>query len=139
MDIKDILIPESAIEAIDEGQWVDDIIGAPGLKLKVRGFSSRKVQNFRDARLRRVPRKDRDQAGNVSPEVLREISRETIIEVVLLDWNLKQNGQPIPCTKEMVRKLITPATGDRLVGYITDAAMLVDDLQNGPVEDIEKN
>lgn len=139
MDITEILIPEKAVEAVEDGVWIDDIIGAPGLKLKVRGLSSRKVQNYRDNKLRRVPRKDRDAHGNVKAEAMAQITRDTLVEVVLLDWNIKQDGKPVPFSKDTARKWIMDRTGDRLVGFVTDAALQVDDLQNETTEELEKN
>ena len=140
MDINEILIPQSAVEAIEDGVWVDDIIGAPGLKLKVRGLSSRKVQNYRDNRFRRVPRKDRDAKGNVRAEVIAQITRDTLAEAVLIDWDgIEQGGTPVPYDKELARKWITDRTGDRFVGFVTDAALQVDDMQNDSAEDLEKN
>lgn len=140
MDINEILIPETAVQAVEDGHWVDDIIGAPGLKLRVRGLSSRKVQNYRDNKLRRVARKDRDAQGNVKAEVISQITRDVLVEVVLLDWDgIKQDGKPVPYSKDLARKWLTGRTGDRLVGFVTDAALQVDDLQNETDEDLEKN
>lgn len=139
MDIKDILIPAKAVEAIEDGQWIDDIVGAPDLKLKVRGLTSRKVQNFRDSKMRRVARKDRDQQGNIKPEIMAQITREVLAEVVLLDWNITNNGKSIPFSKDMAKQWMATREGDKLVGFITDAALQVDDLQNQSTEDLEKN
>lgn len=140
MDINEILIPQAAVEAIEDGVWIDDIIGAPGLKLKVRGLSSRKVQNYRDNRYRRVPRKDRDAQGNVKTEAVSQITRDTLSEMVLLDWEgIQQNGQAVPYSKELARKWLTDRTGDRFVGLVTDAALQVDDMQNDSAEELEKN
>lgn len=140
MEIREILIPEKAIESVEDGHWVDDIIGAPGLRLKVRGLSSRKVQAYRDNRLRRVPRKDRDALGNVKAETLAQITREVLADVVLLDWDgIKDNGQPVPYSKDLARKWLLDRSGDRFVGLVTDAALQVDDLQNQTEEDLEKN
>ncbi|WP_442596297.1 hypothetical protein ACSBPU_05565 [Parapusillimonas sp. JC17] len=140
MDINEILIPEQAIESVEDGHWIDDIIGAPTLKLKVRGLSSRKVQNYRDNKFRRVARKDRDAQGNIKAEVLSQITRDTLVEVVLLDWDgIKENGKPVPYSKDLARKWLTSRNGDRLVGFVTDAALQVDDLQNETTEELEKN
>lgn len=139
MELNEILIPKKAVETIEEGHWVEDIIGAPGLKLKVRGLSARKVQNYRDNKLRRVPRKDRDPQGNVKAEVLSRITREVLADVVLLDWNIKKGGKPVPFSRELAEQWLHDRTGDRLVGFVTDAALQVDDLQNETEELIEKN
>lgn len=139
MDINEILISEKAVEAVEDGHWIEDIMGAPDLKLKVRGLSSRKVQGYRDSKLRRVARKDRDSNGNVKAEVLAQITRDVLAEVVLLDWNIKQDGQPVPFSKETARKWLTSRTGDRLVGFVTDAALQVDEMQNQTTEELEKN
>lgn len=140
MEINEILIPEKAVAAVEDGHWVDDIIGAPGLKLRVRGLSSRKVQGYRDNKLRRVPRKDRDAQGNVKADMLSQVTREVLVDVVLLDWDgIKQNGKPVPYSKELAKKWLTDRTGDRLVGFVTDAALQVDDMQNDSAEDLEKN
>lgn len=140
MDINEILIPQSAVSAIEDGVWIDDIIGAPGLKLRVRGLSSRKVQNYRDTRYRRVPRKDKDAQGNLKAEAVAQITRDTLVEMVLLDWDgIKQNGQAVPYSKELARKWLTDRTGDRFVGFVTDAALQVDDMQNDSAEELEKN
>lgn len=140
MDINEILIPQAAVDAVEEGTWIDDIMGAPGLKLRVRGLSSRKVQAYRDGRYRRVPRRDRDAQGNLKAEAIAQITRETLAEVVLLEWDgIKQGGKPVAYSKDLARKWLLDRTGDRLVGFVTDAAMQVDDMQNDTVEIVEKN
>lgn len=139
MELNEILIPQEAIDHIEDGVWIDDIMGAPDLKLKVRGLSSRKVQNYRDNKLRRVARKDRNADGSVKSDVMRQISRDVLAEVVLLDWNITQGGEPVPFSKETARKWMNSPTGDRLVGFATDAALQVDDLANESAEELEKN
>lgn len=140
MDINEILIPAKAVEAVEDGHWIDDIIGAPGLRLKVRGLSSRKVMAYRDNKIRRVPRKDRDSQGNIKTDTLTSITRDTAIEVVLLDWEgITNNGEAVPYNKDLARQWLSSPTGDKMLGFITDAALQVDEMKNSSAEDLEKN
>jgi hypothetical protein len=140
MDINELLIPEKAITAIEDGHWVDDIIGLPGIRLKVRGLSSRKVSDYRDSRVRRVSYKDKDSKGNIKPEAMNKITRDVLIETVLLDWEgFTANGKPLPYSKETARKFLESRSGDKILGFVTEAALQVDDLQNRTAEELEKN
>lgn len=50
MDINNLVLTDDAVATIDNGAWVGDLAGAPGVKLKVRGWGSKSVQDFIDSK-----------------------------------------------------------------------------------------
>ena len=140
MDISDILLSEQAIAAIDDGVWIDDIPEAPGMRLKVRGWSSEKVQSLKSFKEGRAPRKERDTAGGLSHAAQVRIVRELVCEVILLDWDgLTEAGQPVPYSKDLARKWLTSRAGDKFLGMVSDAATQVDNRLEDTAEELEKN
>jgi len=140
MDINEILLNEETIAKIDDGVWIDDIAEAPGLRLKVRGWSSEKVQALKSFKERRASRKERDVSGNLVHTAQIRIVREVVAEVVLLDWEgLTDAGQPIPYSKEMARKWLTSRAGDKFLGIVSEAATQADNLLEDAAEELENN
>lgn len=140
MDINEILIPETAIKAIEEGHWVEDIPNAPGLRLRVRGLSSRKVLGLHDLKIRKAPRTDKNADGSLKSEASLRITREVYAEAVLLEWDgITANGKPVPYSKEMAKKWLSDRSGDNFMRFVTYAANEVDELQNETAESLEKN
>lgn len=140
MDISEILLDEKTIAAIDDGVWIDDNPEAPGLRLKVRGWSSEKVQSLKSFKERRASRKERDASGNLVHAAQIRIIREVVAEAILLDWEgLTEGGKPIPYSKELARKWLMSRTGDKFLGIVSDAATQVDNRLEDAAEELEKN
>lgn len=140
MDINEILLSEKAIAEIDDGVWIDDIADAPGIRLKVRGWSSEKVQAAKSFKERRAPRKERDATGALSHAAQIRIIRELVSDVILLDWEgLTEGGKPLPYSRELARKWLTSRTGDKFLGMVSDAATQVDNRLEDAAEELEKN
>lgn len=140
MEITEILLSEKAIAEIDDGVWIDDIAEAPGLRLKVRGWSSQKVQSAKSFKERRTSRKERDATGAILHEAQIRIIRELVAEVILLDWDgLTEGGKPLPYSRELARKWLTSRTGDKFLGMVSDAATQVDNRLEDVAEELEKN
>lgn len=140
MDINEILLSEKAIAEIDDGVWIEDLPEAPGIRLKVRGWSSEKVQSLKSFKERRASRKDRDVSGNLAHAAQIRIIREVVAEAILLDWDgLTEGGKPVPYSKELARKWLTSRTGDKFLGMVSDAATQVDNRLEDVAEELEKN
>lgn len=140
MDISELLLSEKAIAEIDDGIWIDDIAEAPGLKLKVRGWSSEKVMAVKSFKERRAPRKERDGSGHLTHNANIRIIRELVVEAILLDWDgLSEGGKPVPYSKDLARKWLTSRTGDKFLGMVSDAATQVDNRLEDTGEELEKN
>lgn len=140
MDISEILLDEKTIAAIDDGVWIDDNPEAPGIRLKVRGWSSEKVQSLKSFKERRASRKERDASGNLVHAAQIRIIREVVAEAVLLDWEgLTEGGKPVPYSKELARKWLTSRTGDKFLGIVSEAATQVDNRLEDAAEELEKN
>lgn len=140
MEIKEILLDEKALAAVDDGVWIDDIPDALGVRLKVRGWSSEKVQSVKSFKERRASRKDRDATGALSHAANIRIVRELVSEAILLDWEgITDGGKPVPYSKDLARKWLTSREGDRFLGMVSDAAKQVDFILEDSAEDLEKN
>ena len=138
MDIKDIILTEKALNAIDSGVWIDDLIEAPGLRLLVTGLRSKEAQKAQEQKQAHLRLKNRGKP--LTDAQLAKAMKEVLAEVVLKDWDgLYDNGQPVPYSKELATKLLTSRAGEGLASLVLAAAQKVDDQANDFAEEVKKN
>lgn len=88
-------------DTIENGDWVGDIPEMGGLRLRVRGISSRAYQDYVMSRVKVVPRGQRDRAGNPLPAILKGIIDDAVHETILLDWEGVTAGEEtVPYSRE---------------------------------------
>lgn len=137
MDLSDI---KRDVKSIEEGQWVEDLIGMGDIRLKVRGMTSNDVVMFRAAKERAIPRNMRDRQGNLLPKTAMNLLREVLIEKVLIDWdNLTEGGQPVPYSKEKARQLLTDESMIVFADAVVQAAQIVDNGNASTQEEVTGN
>ena len=133
MDINSLAID---IEAVQEGRWVGDLPEMGDLRLRVRGFSSPKVQALRARKLRALPKKDRERDGQPKFEAALRVTAEVLHEAVLLDWEgLTDGNKPLPYDADLARQWLTDARFQRFADAVATAAQIVD---NGEAEATEE-
>ncbi|GGZ21709.1 hypothetical protein [Asticcacaulis endophyticus] len=137
MDILDIKQDRAAIDA---GDWVDNIPGLPGVRLKVRGTAGDTAENLRDAKLRALGPDAINVDGGVKDEVVERIAREVLHEAILLDWDgIESGGKPLPYSLEAARPLCLDKNFKNFQDKITWAAAKVVRINTGKREALEKN
>jgi len=95
-------------DAIESGDWVDDIPQMGDLRLRVKGLNSAQFKAIFARKQRAVPKQQRERDGEIQEEVLHQIRGEALCEAILLDWDgLTSEGQPFPFDKETARKWLT--------------------------------
>lgn len=137
MDLSDI---KRDVKSIEEGQWVEDLIGMGDIRLKVRGMTSNDVVMFRAAKERAIPRNMKDRQGNLLPKTAMNLLREVLIEKVLIDWeNLTEGGTPVPYSKEKARQLLTDESMIVFADAVVQAAQIVDNGNASTQEEVSGN
>lgn len=93
---------------LEGGDWVSDLPGAEGLRLRVRGMASLKYRDAVNRRMRAVPRGERNRDGTLPIVISDRVTGEAAAEALLLDWQgLTEGGVEIPYDKERALKLLT--------------------------------
>ena len=100
--------------AINEGAWVENIPGLPGVALKVCGNANPKARTIAAEMISNLPR------GKRNHEDLAKIERRQIAEVLLVDWKGIQDddGGALACTPENIAKIMAD---DDLAVVFTEA------------------
>lgn len=122
-------------DAEENGVWVDV---TPTIKLKIRSFSAKAVNDLREKLTK--PFRSMIRAGTPIPEEQdREIGRKVIAGAVIADWKgIKDaDGAEVPYSAEEALATLTrlPKMVNFVIGISTDAQFYKDDLQ----EDGAKN
>ena len=94
---------------VRSGAWVKDIpvLGFEDVALRVRGANNADARRLRDVLVREAAG-----ASNapLSPDQIDVINDKIIVEAILLDWNLAEDDEPLPFSKEKAAALL--ADGD---------------------------
>lgn len=128
MDINSLKRDSSAVS---EGVWVDEIPQMGDLRLKVRGFTSREVMECRSAKERNVPITDRNRDGSILIETGMRITREIMLEAILLDWGkIEDGGAEVEYTKKQAEAWLLDIDYTPFADAVAWAASYVDRLRD---------
>jgi len=136
MDIGQLIKSDEALKAIDDGVWVRDLPGAPGVALKVRGFRSEAAQKKTQA----LKTKARTANGKpLEDDEVRAILDQVATEDILLDWEgITQGGKPLKYSKAVAQKMCS-RHGEGLRNLVIEAANRVDSETGQFIEGVTKN
>jgi hypothetical protein len=102
VNVEDIEIVSARAE---QGAWVTDIAPLNDLRLKTReAFNddwSRRAKELREAE----PAENRP-GGNLLDAIWERHKAVLLAETALLDWNLKEKGEPVPFSRERALALL---------------------------------
>lgn len=119
---------------LEEGDWVDKIPEADGLRLKVRGAENKAWRRMQDKLINAVPRKRR--INGLEPEDRDRITAQLLLNTALLDWDgLHMDGQPIPYSKEKAQELLTDPQWVVFRNAVSYAANVVATQRQADIED----
>lgn len=137
MDLNDIKVDDKKIST---GEWVGDLEGMGDIKFLVKGMTAPDVEAYMALKLRALTKKDRDRQGRPSFSATIRVTKEVLVEKVLLDWaNIVSNGEEVPYSKEMARTLICDDKYKKFADAISAAAAIVDNGNSEATEDISGN
>lgn len=138
MDIKEIILTDEGLSAIDNGVWVGDLSGAPGLELLVTGVRAKEAQKTLEQKQAHLRLKNRGKP--LTEEQLARAMRETLAEKVLKGWRgLTSNGDAVNYDQDLAAQWILSRNGEKFAGLVLQAAQRVDDQANDFAEEIVKN
>ncbi|MCP1200053.1 hypothetical protein [Notoacmeibacter sp. MSK16QG-6] len=108
--------------AIQEGGWIDNLPGMPGLRLKVRGYRSPAYRRVRARLLRDLPREK--QIPMIDPVDEDRIEGEALADGILVDWDGidGEDGKSLPYSAETARTLLTDPDYEALRAAVQLAA-----------------
>lgn len=138
MDIKNFVVSNEALQALDNGAWVGDLEGAPGVRFLVRGLKSdpvRKAQEAKQAKMRASKK-----GKPLTDDDKTQIFKETIAEQVLLGWEgLEANGEPLLYDSNLARTWIMERNGEAFTTLVITAAQSLDGNPDDFIEAAAKN
>lgn len=128
------------VAVIEQGRWIDDIPGLPGVRLKVRGLGNADYRRAYDRKVSAVPASRR--LRGLLPDDRERIIGECLAETVLLDWGglTEDDGAtPLAFTAELAGTLLLDPEFDAFRSAVSWAAnaVSVEAEADGKVE--EKN
>ena len=138
MDINELIFSDEAIDLIDNGTWVDDLPGAPGMELLVCGLQSQAAQDLLDKK--HAAARMENGGEPITEEQHTRCLKEVLAEVVLKDWKgIDDGGKPVKYSQKLAAKWITTRNGKRFSNLVLHAAQRLDMQANKFAETIAKN
>lgn len=138
MDINDIILTDEALKVIDEGTWVSDISGLPGVELLITGLRGQDAQ--KNLAKKQTELRMKNKGKPLSDEQLAQAMRETLAENVLKGWKgFTSGGKAVDYSPELARKWLLSRNGEKFAGIVLAAAQRVDDQANDFVGEVVKN
>ena len=138
MDIKNFVVSNEALQALDNGAWVGDLEGAPGVRFLVRGLKSdpvRKAQEAKQAKMRASKK-----GKPLTDDDKTQIFKETIAEQVLLGWDgFESGGEPLPYDANLARTWIMERNGEAFTTLVITAAQSLDGNPDDFIQAAAKN
>lgn len=138
MDINELILTDAGVDAIEKGAWVGDLPGAPGVRLKVLGASSKVYIKALQARMELL-RKKQDGAPLTHKQhdiVVNEVSAE----VGLLDWEgLTKDGEQFPFDRKVAKQWLTSRGGEQFGNLVAYASHQLAKNANKYAEQATKN
>lgn len=139
MDIKNFVVSNEGLQALDNGSWVADVEGAPGVRWLVRGLKSDPVRKAQEAKQAKV-RASRGKGKDLTDDEKTQIFKETIHEVVLIRWDgLTSGGEPLEYDSDLARSWIMERNGEKFTGLVIAAAQKLDESPDDFIEAAAKN
>jgi hypothetical protein len=128
------------VEALEQGAWVDDVPDMDGLRLKVRGIGNKDWRKLSQKLVDQVPRRRRV-AGRLDPEDQDRINSILLVDTGLVDWDGldDDDGEPIPYSKELAKKLITDPRTAKFRDAVLWACSVVSEQEVQEIEDAAGN
>jgi hypothetical protein len=124
---------------IDQGAWVREIPGLPGLAFKVRPLNNNDAQRIYRRALAQIPRANR--VTGVDPADERAASDEALLKAVLLDWSGLEDDEAgeIPYSEKLAREIITQPEYDAFREGLIFAATVVKEIGVLDLKEAAKN
>jgi hypothetical protein len=113
---------------VEAGEWVDDIPGFPGIRLKVRGLQSLAFSDAQAKLQRQVPAHKRAEDGSIDPAMAYAIMGKAMQQAVLLDWDGLQDddGKPLAYDADLAMTWLTDMDYSHFAEAVMAAAQVVD-------------
>lgn len=138
MDIKDLILSDDAISLIDNGTWVDDLPGAPGMRLFVCGMESEPARELLDKKI--ADTRMKNDGKPLTNEQHERLAKEVAAEVVLKDWDgITDDGKPVKYSQKLAAQWMLSRNGKRFSGLVLHAAQRLDNQANKFAEAVTKN
>lgn len=138
MDISNFVLSNNALKLVNDGTWIGDLSGAPGVELMVIGLKSDDARSLMSQKEQaiRLKNKGKELTANQTDRIIREV----LAEVVLKDWKgLKQDGKDLPYSPELAQQFLVGKGGDAFVSLVIEAANTLDSYANDLADNVKKS
>lgn len=128
-------------KSIEQGRWVDNIPGSPGLRLRMRGFGNADDRRVRARELGALPKESFDEGGNLLPLVSDRVMTTRIVDAIFLEWEglTDDADAPIASSPEKAAELLANPDYRPLFDAMVWAATQVGQIQADADESAVKN
>lgn len=138
MDIQDFVLSDEALNAIENGVWVDDFESMPELGLFVLGWNSQVVKDC--LRQKQVHARSKNDGKALTSDQQAQCVKETLAEATLKDWRgITNSGEPVPYSKAKAKEWLTSKNGERFANIVLLASQRVDTNVNAFIKVATKN
>lgn len=136
MEIKKFVRTPQDMDTLNNGAWVGDLEGAPGVRLKVRGLQSATVRKAMEAKQAEIRANKGRKGKPLSDDEIGQAFKETVANAVLMDWEgFTSDGQPLAYSPELARSFIMGDEGEQFRELVVEAAK---SLAENPAEFVEE-
>lgn len=128
------------VDALENGDWVENIPDMGALRLKTRGTNNRSWRRMQQKLIAATPRSKK--VGGFDPDESDRITAILLRETALLDWEGVDgpDGKPLPFSKEQANEYLTnPKYGRKFLIAATYAADNVAEQKQEEIEEDSKN
>ncbi len=128
------------VNAIEEGEWVEDIGGWPGVRIKTRGLNNSKADRMQVKAVSRVSFSAR-RNDEARAQLTQDLGKRTLYETCILDWDgfEDDDGNPIPYSLEQCKEWCTKPEFRAIRDLFTEAASMVGQAEADAREEATKN
>jgi hypothetical protein len=127
---------------VEAGEWVDDIPGFPGIRLKVRGLQSLAFSDAQAKLQRQIPSHKRGEDGSIEPALAYAVMGKAMQQAVLLDWDGLEDddGKPLAYDADLAMTWLTDMDYSHFAEAVMAAGQVVDRrARSGDTGQAEKN
>lgn len=138
MEINNLVLSDQAQGLLENGTWVRDIPGAPGVGFFVLGWGSEPVQKELEKEQRQA--REDNKGEPLTAEQYASCTRNVLSNVVLKDWEgLTDNGKELKYSKKLATEFLTSKNGERLANAVLSASQRLSARVNDFVKVAVKN
>lgn len=135
-----MVISSGEADVIDNGAWVGDIPGFPGVRVLVTGLTRNPDAQSEIRRRLEAVQKTNDKQAEPSDKQRADVIKTVLADVVLQDWDgFTDKGKKLKFSREKAKQWIESREGEMLAALVFAAASKIDEDASAFVGGVIKN